>query len=84
MAALVLSIAFHPSQDRVAQALGIDDSQYNRLENGKSDIDLTRLLPLMTFLGMKWSDFEDTNMLPPGDLDTEEGIKKELQALRTT
>lgn len=71
------------SQDDVAQALGLDESQYSRLENGKSQLDLVRLIPLIAFLGMKWSDFDDDS-LPPGQpkTDSEDGVQKEVASIK--
>jgi transcriptional regulator with XRE-family HTH domain len=70
------------SQDDVAQALGMDESQYSRLENGKSQLDLNRLIPLLAFLGMKWSDFDENEILPgTPNLDSPENLKREIKAI---
>jgi transcriptional regulator with XRE-family HTH domain len=75
--------ALELSQDEVARALSLDRSQYTRIERGEAELSLDRLLKVMAFLSLKWSDFEESRLLPAGDLDSEEGIKRELQSLRS-
>jgi transcriptional regulator with XRE-family HTH domain len=47
------------SQEDLASAIGIDASQYSRIESGASDLNLTKLIKIMEKLEMKFSDFDD-------------------------
>lgn len=76
-------VALGLSQDDVAHATNIDRSQYSRIERGDYDLSLTNLMKITGFLGLKFSDLDDNgSKLPRTDLDTAEGVQRELQALR--
>jgi transcriptional regulator with XRE-family HTH domain len=70
------------SQKEVAEHLNITQAQYSKLENSDNEITLTHLLKLVVFLGMKWSDFDDTESLPgKSDLDSPEALRKEVKSI---
>lgn len=66
------------SQDEVARAISMDRSQYSKVEKGLIDLNLEKLIKLMFFLDLKWSDLEATEALPATDTLEIAEMKKNL------
>jgi transcriptional regulator with XRE-family HTH domain len=64
------------SQEDLASAIGIDASQYSRIESGASDLNLTKLIKIMEKLEMKFSDFDDDDGTELPSTNTELEIRK--------
>ncbi len=61
------------SQAEMAGKLGIQQSQYGKLENGKSEITLEKFVEVCNILDLKISDFDNENL---EDAHKEEIINK--------
>lgn len=71
------------SQDDVAKAIGVNNSQYSKLERGDSDISLTHLLAISDCLGLTFADFEvNDQRLPEKGHAAPESMHNEIEALR--
>lgn len=59
------------SQEAVAAALNIGQSMYAKLEAGRSEITVSKLIKIMDLLEMKFSDFDDPADLPSTNQEIE-------------
>ncbi len=61
------------SQAEIAAKLGIQQSQYGKLENGKSEMTLEKFVEICNILNLKISDFDNEKL---GESHKEEIINK--------
>ena len=60
-------VSLGKTQDEVSRAIGLDRSQYAKTEAGKFKLRLDKLLKLIDYLQIKWSDLEGGDVPLPGD-----------------
>jgi transcriptional regulator with XRE-family HTH domain len=71
------------SQDEVAKAISMDRSQYSKVEKLQIDLNLEKLLKLMQFLNLTWSDFENKDDLPSQESIDLLQLKKQMSEMQS-
>lgn len=75
-------IALGKNQAELAEALGVDRSQYTRIESGKAELGLKNLIKILDKLDMDFSDFSK-DALPSPTLEHEINLlKAEVEKLK--
>lgn len=73
-------IAVSLSQEDMADKLGIDRSQYSRIESGKTDLGLSKLIKILELLDMDFAEFDEYR----GDNSNIKDIRNDLRTLKNT